>query len=203
MTEKNQDNEGIHVYGDYIQGDKTETNYIGCQFVKNEAGGVVNVTNHNAQEVKDDDLEKEQALIKSNRVLGFRLHGHKIVFVRLYEFIADNFVTYISSKNAWSVLKRFLIDKELLSEPVSNKTFAAQMNDENWFGWVEEFKKCSEEALKVYNNVDFQQYITEEMLSRKGNGINGNATYTGYCDLKQLYERLVNEWDEENILKKQ
>ncbi len=201
MTEKNQNNEGIHVYGDYIQGDKTETNYIGCQFVKNEAGGVVNVTNHNAQEVKDDDLEKEQALIESNRVLFFRLHGHKIVFVRLYEFIADNFVTYISSKNAWCVLKRFLIDKELLSEPVSNKTFAEQMNDENWFGWVEDDKKCSEKALQVYDKLSFCPKLSEMEFNHDRN--NPNATYTRYCEMRIMYERLADEWDDNQIVKKQ
>lgn len=201
MTEKNPNSEGIHVYGDYIQGDKNETNYIGCQFVKNEEGGVVNVTNHNAQEVKDDDLAKEQALIKSNTTLAFRLHGHKIVFVRLYEFVADNFIRYMNSKNAWSVLKCFFEKKGLLRVG-QNKAFAEQMNDESWFGWVEELKRCSESALKVYDNIDFQEDIEESDFRKKGNGINANASYTGYCELKQLYGRLDAAWDEAQILKK-
>lgn len=165
-------------------------------------GNIEKVENHFHQEQatqENDGLER--ALKDSNRTLERRLHGHGIAWVGLYEFISDYFIKYIDSKNAWCVLKRFLIDKELLSEPVSNKTFAEQMNDENWFGWVEDDKKCSEKALQVYDKLSFCPKLSEMEFNHDRN--NPNATYTRYCEMRIMYERLADEWDDNQIVKKQ
>ena len=82
-----------------------------------------------------------------------------------------------------------------------NKAFVEQMNSEAWFGWVAEEQRCSAEALKVYAAVDFgREKMTEPQFDASVHG--SNARYQGYCELKLVYDKLCDVWDEGKILEK-
>ena len=161
---------------------------------------VVNVGVDGIMSKDNGNDEKEKALRECNEVLAVRLHGHRVLFVPLYEFVADCFVKGLKGKNRWCALRAFLKDKGLLAVEDS-KAFAEQMNGEAWFGWVEEDKQCSAEALKVYAAVDFgREKMTEPQFDASAHG--SNAKYAGYCELKLVYDKLCNVWDEGKILEK-
>lgn len=177
-------------------------NIYGGAYIEKQENNIYGGTNYiNGAEPKTDSTEgKEKELRESNEVLAVRMHGHMMLFLPLYEFVADNFVRGLRSKNRWCALKAFLKDMGLL-ELDDNKAFVEQMNSKAWFGWVEEDKQCSMEALKVYAAVDFRkEKMSEPQFDASPHG--SNAKYAGYCELKQVYDKLCVAWDETKILEK-
>ncbi|MBR3489220.1 MAG: hypothetical protein IKH33_07865 [Bacteroidales bacterium] len=178
-------------------------NIYGGAYIEKQENNIYGGTNYiNGAEPKTDgDEGEEKALRECNEVLAVRLHGHRVLFVPLYEFVADCFLKkMLKGKNRWCALRAFLKDKGLLAVEDS-KAFAEQMNGEAWFGWVEEDKQCSVEALKVYAAVDFgRERMSEMQFDACVHG--SNAKYAGYCELKLVYDKLCDAWDEARILER-
>ena len=183
-------------------------NIYGGAYIEKQENNIYGGTNYiNGAEPKTDgDEGEEKALRECNEVLAVRLHGHRVLFVPLYEFVADCFLKMLKGKNRWCALRAFLKDKGLLAVEDS-KAFAEQMNGEAWFGWVEEDKQCSVEALKVYAAFNFAQKEMTEPQFDDFNHLGGkvrypNARYQGYCELKLVYDKLCDAWDEARMLEK-
>ena len=56
-------------------------------------------------------------------------------------------------------------------------------------------------ALKVYATVDFgRERMSEMQFDASVHG--SNAKYAGYCELKLVYDKLCDAWDEARMLEK-
>ena len=177
-------------------------NIYGGAYIEKQENNIYGGTNYiNGAEPKTGgDKGKEKALRESNEVLAVRLHGHRVLFLPLYEFVSDHFVKGLKGKNRWCALRAFLKDMDLLALE-DNKAFVEQMNSEAWFGWVEEDLRCSTEALKVYAAVDFgRERMSEPQFDACVHG--SNARYQGYCELKLVYDKLYDAWDEGKMIEK-
>ena len=180
-------------------------NMYGGTYIENQENNFYGGTNYvnGAEPINnkgEDEDHRRKELENENEVLAVRLHGHKVDMLRVYEFLADEFVKRLKSKNRWGALKAFLKDKGLLAVE-DNSVFAAQMNSAAWFGWLEPEYQCSVDALKVYGLVSFAvERMNEPNFDSKSHGT--NARYKGYCELKQLYDQLCEAWNENVVLKK-
>ena len=71
--------------------------------------------------------------------------------MHLYRFLLLHFAEYVQHKYEWYALRRFLQKYDLEKEGVDNVEFEKQMNHPDWFGNLEDKKKCSQSEMNNYN----------------------------------------------------
>ena len=136
------------------------------------------------------DKEKAQRLWATNTII--KLSGdeeqQKKELMRLYTFIKNRFVQDIKNKYEWYALRRFLNKYNLLKD-CDNEQFANQMNNKEWFGYLEEKYQCSAYSMNTYNYLNdvesSQQWVDKEIPG------GSRATRKAVTFIYKSYENLV------------
>ena len=145
------------------------------------------------QESKEDE-EKRERLIATNTIIRTQTNtGQQTIdLLKLYRFIDRYFASEISHKYEWYALRRFLEKYNLLRE-CDNEQFAEQMNNKEWFGYLE--KSCEANEMNYYNYLNElspDQWIdAEKPLGSRATPRSVANNYNTFSNLELYKEQLI------------
>ncbi len=139
----------------------------------------------NPQESTADE-KKQEVLKASNTVIRTQTNSGQpaVDLLKLYNFIANHFVSEIQYKYEWYALRRFLEKYHLLRD-CDNEQFATQMNDHEWFGSCK--KPCEANEMNYYN---YLNSVQPDLWVEKTIPLGGRATKNSVARIYKSYQRL-------------
>ena len=145
---------------------------------------------------QDIDREAEEALEKANAIFVAQLPSGKAVSLcRLKRFVDEWFEPYVESKYHWVALWKFLKEKKLLMKNCRTyQAFADQITAKEWYG----SDCCDKESLSRYAVVDDYGLSEWDKAVERSNKV----SESGIAQLRQLYQRMEEKYDEGLILKR-
>lgn len=128
-----------------------------CYWERSLGGLYAKVMKPSVQGHEMSDEEKRQRLETTNKVIKTHNKMGKAVvnLLELHKFLALYFADDVQHKYEWYALRRFLLKYDLLKEGVDNVEFEKQMNHPEWFGYLEDKKQCSQDAMNDYNILNY------------------------------------------------
>lgn len=146
------------------------------------------------QQKTNADNEKRQRLMATNAVIRTQTKsGQQAVdILKLYKFIDRYFASEIAHKYEWYALRRFLEKYNLLRE-CDNEQFAGQMNNDEWFGWLE--KRCEANEMNYYNYLNLvhpDSWVeTEIQMGSRATPRSVSNVYKTYSNLELYKEQII------------
>lgn len=140
----------------------------------------------------DEDKQKREKLLKANKVFNLEPSNskHKVDILRLYYFIRDRFIAEKIFVYEWYALYYILRRVGVLTN-CTTEDFVKQMNDEEWFAYIE--KKCSANEINTYSFLNEKSPdVWDVMYKPTGN----RASNKSVDNLKRKYTELEDNIDE-------
>ena len=147
-----------------------------------------------SQQVTRDDEEKQKRLVATNTVIRTQTQSEQLAIdiLKLYHFIEKRFVSEIAYKYEWYALRRFL-EKYYLLRDCDNEQFAAQMNNQEWFGACK--KLCEANEMNYYNylnSVHPDQWMeTDIPLGGRATKRSVEKMYNTYAHLELYKDQII------------
>lgn len=140
----------------------------------------------------DEDKQKRERLLKSNKVFNLRPAKSKCVvdILLLYQYIRDRFITEKMFVYEWYSLYYILKRNGIISN-CTIEDFEKQMTDEEWFSDVE--KKCSANEI---NNYGFLTEKSPDIWDVKFKPTGNRASKKSIENLSRKYSELEDTIDE-------
>lgn len=141
----------------------------------------------------EEDKQKRERLLRTNKV--FNLHPTKskkeVDILYLYQFIESRFISDNMFVYEWYALHYFLRREDLLLSSTI-EDFEKQMNDDEWFGYVE--KKCKANEINTYSFLNNKAPDVWD-IKDKPKGTN-KATKKAINNIFKKYSELEDTMDE-------
>lgn len=147
----------------------------------------------NPPESEEDKLKRER-LLKSNKVFNLKPTSSKreVDILFLYQFIRDRFIAEIKFLYEWFSLY-YILRKVGVLMNCKVEEFKRQMNDKEWFGYVD--KNCSSNEINTYSFL-INKSPDEWNIKYKPRGTNKaskkaiNNIYRKYSDLEDTIDEI-------------
>lgn len=127
---------------------------------------------------------------KNMGIFNETIDNYKIDFVKLKNFITNNFIPFLKYQYEWYALHRFLYEHKFLSNKDVSK-FSELMNQNDWFPNVN--KKCNADSINDYaylNSYEPNEWIEESVMPK-----NSKATIDGCKKISKQYLNLSDTYN--------
>jgi len=139
--------------------------------------------------------EIEKKLAHSNTVFKATIGTRDISFTKLHQFIKENCVDNLGFKYEWYGLYLFAYKNTLLQD-TNLQNFAAQMNQAEWFGYLDDRKHCTADSMGDYN---FILDLPESRWNESSIPTGSKASKSGLNKVLRMYNNLAIEYNENRV----